>query len=242
MEITDQIALVTGGNRGIGREFVLELLDRGVAKVYAAVRRPETVDFDDARVVPLRLDLLDPDSIAAAARTASDVTLLVNNAGISTGASLITGELDEVRREMDTHYWGTLQVIRAFAPVLGSNGGGAIVNVLSALAWFATSSTGAYGAAKAATWNMTNGVRQELAGQGTHVQSVLFGVARTELATDGYDGPMIDARDVPRAALDGLASGEIEVVVDDTTAWVKQSLAGDRAAFYTEVTQALGVA
>lgn len=143
---------------------------------------------------------------------------------------------------MNTHYWGTLSAIRAFAPVLKANDGGSIVTVLYALAWFATPTTGAYAAAKAATWNMTNGVRMELAAQGTQVQAVLFGVARTELATDGYEGAMIDPRDVPRAAFDGLVKGEIEVVVDDTTAWVKRSLAGDRAEFYTEVTQTLGVA
>lgn len=241
MDITGQTALVTGANRGIGRQFVLELLDRGATKVYAAVRRPDTVDFDDSRVVPLRLDLLDEESVAAAARAAGDVTLLVNNAGISTGASLVTGDLTQVRQEMDTHFWGTLGVIRQFAPVLAANGGGAVVNVLSALSWFATATTGAYAAAKAAAWNMTNAVRLELAPQGTHVQGVLFGVAATELATNGYSGDMIDPRDVPRRALDGLAAGSIEVVVDDTTAWVKQSLSGDRATFYGQVTAKLGV-
>ncbi|MFF0228013.1 SDR family oxidoreductase [Streptomyces sp. NPDC004629] len=241
MHITGQIALVTGANRGIGRQFVLELLERGANKVYAAVRRPETADFDNSRVVPLRLDLLDHESIAAAAKTAKDVTLLVNNAGISTGASLIKGDLTNVHREMDTHFWGTLNVIRQFAPVLSANGGGAIVNVLSALSWFATADTGAYAAAKAATWNMTNAVRLELAPQGTHVQSVLFGVARTDLSTDGYDGPMIDAREVPRRSFDGLTSGAIEVIVDDTTAMVKEALAGDPALFYSQITDKLGV-
>ncbi|MFC4562177.1 SDR family oxidoreductase [Nocardiopsis mangrovi] len=241
MHITDQVALVTGANRGIGRQFVLELLERDVSKVYAAVRRPETVDFDDPRVVPLRLDLLDHQSIAAAATTADDVTLIVNNAGISTGASLVTGDLDQVRHEMDTHFWGTLDVIRAFAPVLKANGGGGIVNVLSALAWFSTLGAGAYAAAKSAAWNMTNGVRLELAAQGTHVQAVLFGVARTDLAKEGYDGPMIEPREVPRRSFDGLASGEIEVVVDDTTAVVKDYLSGDRAEFYSQITEKLGV-
>ncbi|GAA3646427.1 SDR family oxidoreductase [Microbacterium marinilacus] len=229
--ITDQTALVTGSNRGIGRQFVLELLERGARKVYATARRVETVDFDDERVVPLQLDLLDPATIAAAAENAPDVTLLINNAGVSTGTRLAVGDLDGVRREMDTHFWGTLRVIRAFSPVLARNGGGAIANVLSALSWFSTPGSGAYSAAKAAEWNMTNAMRLELAEQGTFVQGVLLGAADTDLSA-GYDGAKIDPRDVPRKALDGLASGEIEVIVDDWTAMVKQSLAGDPSTFY----------
>lgn len=239
MNIADQIALVTGANRGIGREFVLELLERGVSKVYATARRPESIDFDDSRVVPLRLDLLDHESIVAVSAIANDVTLLVNNAGISTGAALVTGDIAEIRREMDTHFWGTLDVIREFSPVLAANGGGAIVNVLSALSWFAGPGTGSYSAAKAAEWNMTNGVRLELAAQGTLVQGVLLGAADTDIAA-GYDGPKIDPRDVPRQSLDGLAVGSIEVVVDDWTAMVKDSLASDPAPFYERMTELLG--
>ena len=238
MNITDQIALVTGANRGIGRQFVLELLDRGATKVYATARRPETMDFDDARVVPLRLDLLDHESVVEAAAAANDVTLLVNNAGISTGAPLVTGELSELHREFDTHFWGTLDVIREFAPTLALGGGGAIVNVLSALSWFATLGSGGYSAAKAAEWNMTNGVRLELAAQGTLVQGVLLGAADTDISAS-YDGPKIDPRDVPRLSLDGLAAGSIEVIVDDWTAMVKASLAGDPAPFYEQMTRLL---
>jgi len=238
MNITDQTALVTGANRGIGKQFVLELLDRGAAKVYATARRAETLQFDDSRVVPLRLDLLDAHSIAEAAATASDVTLLVNNAGISTGATLLGSDLTDVRREMDTHFWGTLGVIREFAPVL-AQGGGAIVNVLSALSWFAAPGAGPYAAAKAAEWNMTNGVRLELAAQGTFVQGVLLGAADTDIMAD-YEGPKIDPRSVARASLDGLEAGSIEVVVDEWTAMVKASLAGDPAVFYAQMLDILG--
>lgn len=239
MNITNQIALVTGANRGIGRQYVLELLDRGAAKVYATARRPESVDIVDDRVVPLRLDLLDSASVAAAATHASDVTLLINNAGIATGADLLTEDIDAMRREMDTHFWGTLEVIRQFAPVLGTNGGGGIVTVLSALSWFATPGAGAYSAAKAAEWNMTNSIRLELAGQGTLVQGVVLGAADTDIAAH-YDGPKIDARVVPRASLDGLADGSIEVIVDDWSAMVKQAMADDPAVFYRQVAEALG--
>lgn len=241
MNVTDQIALVTGANRGIGRQFVLELLERGARTVYATARRADALDFGDRRVVPVRLDLLDHDSIVEAAGVAQDVTLIVNNAGISTGAGLVTGDLPDLRREMDTHFWGTLDVIREFAPVLSANGGGAVVNVLSALSWFSSPGAGGYAAAKAAAWNMTNGVRLELAGQGTLVQGVHLGAADTDLMAN-YDGPKIDPRDVARLSLDGLADGSIEVIVDDWSAMVKASLAGDPAAFYAKMTELLGAA
>lgn len=241
MDITGQIALVTGANRGIGRQFVLELLERGASKVYTTARRPETLDLEDPRVVPLRLDLLDRASIQAAAEAAQDVTLLVDNAGISTGAQLVTGDLAEIGREMDTHFWGTLEVIRAFAPVLRANGGGAIINILSALSWFASPGTGSYAATKAAEWNMTNGVRLELAGQGTLVQGVFLGAADTDI-TAGYDGPKIDPREVPRRSLDGLADEQIEVVVDDWSAMVKASLSEEPAPFYAKITALLDAA
>lgn len=239
MNVTGQIALVTGCNRGIGRQFVLELLERGAAKVYATARRPEALDFDDDRVVPLRLDLLDRGSIIAAAEAAPDVTLLINNAGISTTGSLVTGDLADAHRQLDTHLWGTLDVIRAVNPALAANGGGAIVNVLSALSWFATPGAGAYAAAKAAEWNMTNAVRLELAPQGTLVQGVLLGAADTDMMA-GYDGPKVDPREVVRRSLDGVEAGSVEVVVDEWTASAKAALAGDPVPFYAKITALLG--
>ncbi|GFN10130.1 hypothetical protein Smic_86860 [Streptomyces microflavus] len=103
MELKDAVVVVTGANRGLGRHLAAQLLERG-AKVYAAARRPESVDLPGA--VPLRLDVTDEESIRAAARTASDTTLLVNNAGISTATSLLTGDLDAVRLEMETNFYG----------------------------------------------------------------------------------------------------------------------------------------
>jgi len=231
MDVAGSTALVTGANRGIGRRFVEELLNRGASKVYATARRPELVDIPGVEV--LHLDLLDAASVETAARAASDVTLLINNAGIATGTNLIGSDLDAVRLEMDTHFFGTLGVIRAFAPVLAANGGGAIVNVLSALSWFAYNGSNAYGAAKAAAWNLTPGVRLELAGQGTLVQGVHLGAADTDIMA-GYDGPMIDPADVARASLDGVQVGAIEVLVDDWSRHVKASVANDPALFYGE--------
>lgn len=231
MDITGSVALVTGANRGIGRHLATELLERG-AKVYASARRPESVDLPGAHV--LGLDITDPDSVAAAAAAAPDVTLVVNNAGISTGVDLITGDLDRIRLEMDTHYFGTLNVVRAFAPVLGGHGGGAILNVLSALSWFSYPGSNAYAAAKAAEWSLTNGIRLELAAQGTLVTGVHLGSADTDMSAT-YEGDKIDPADVARAALDGVQAGKLEVLVDDWSRMIKATLANDPGAFYTQV-------
>lgn len=231
MDIAGSVALVTGSNRGIGRRFVLQLLERGAAKVYATARRPELVDIEGVEVLPL--DITDQDSIDAAAAAASDVTLLVNNAGIATTGSLVTDPLDDARREMDTHFWGNLGMVRAFAPVIERNGGGGIVNVLSALSWFVYPGSGGYAAAKAAEWNMTNAVRLELAAKGITVQGLHLGAADTDIMA-GYEGPMIDPAEAARAALDGVERAAAEVVVDDWSAMVKASLAHEPEGFYAQ--------
>ena len=231
MDITGSVALVTGANRGLGRAFAEQLLERGAATVYATSRRPELIDVPGVEV--LRLDVTDPESVAAAAAAAGDVTLVVNNAGISTGTNLVTGDLAEVRREMDTHFFGTLGVVRAFAPVLARNGGGGIVTVLSALSWFSYDGANAYAAAKAAAWSLTNGVRFELIGQGTQLTGIVLGAADTDMMA-GHTGPMSAPADVVRAALDGVQAGDWEVLVDDWSRHVKASLAADPREFYRQ--------
>jgi NAD(P)-dependent dehydrogenase (short-subunit alcohol dehydrogenase family) len=132
---------------------------------------------------------------------------------------------------MDVNFWGTLSMVRAFAPVLAANGGGRVVNVASALSWFAFPGTGAYAVSKAANWNMSNALRLELAGQGTQVTSVHLGLADTDMAA-GAEGPKTDPAEVVRRTIDAVEAGDLEVVVDDWSAMVKASLAEDPRAFY----------
>ncbi|WIM93515.1 SDR family oxidoreductase [Actinoplanes oblitus] len=229
MKITDSVALVTGANRGLGRQFARQLLERGARKVYATARTPEKIDIPG--VETLRLDITDPASVAAVASAATDVDLLINNAGVSTYTNLVTGDLDRIRLELDTHFYGTLAMIRAFAPLLAANGGGAILNVLSALSWFSYDGANAYAVAKAAEWSLTNGVRLELAKQRTLVTGVHLGAADTDMMA-GYDGPLLDPAQVVRAALDGVEAGRLEVVVDEWSATVKAALSRDPHEFY----------
>lgn len=230
MELRGATALVTGTNRGIGHHFAVELLRRG-AKVYATARRPELVDVPGAEV--LRLDITDQASVAEAAALAADVDLLVNNAAFTLGGNLVTGDLDAIRLTMDSNYYGTLAMIRAFAPVLAGNGGGAILNVLSAAAWTTVDGNTAYAAAKSAQWGLTNGVRLELAGQGTLVAGLVPGITATETMKDFAknagivlpEDAMNDPADLVRLALDGLEAGDVEIL-DRFGAAAKATLAG----------------
>lgn len=213
MQINGTKALVTGANRGLGKAFAEALLARGASTVYATARRPDRIDIPG--VVPLRLDITDPASI---------------------DAPLLGPSVDNVRREFDTNFWGTLHVTRAFAPRLA---GGAILNVISALSWyaFAPSSNG-YAASKAAEWSLTNGVRLELADQKTQVTALALAIADTDMMA-GYDIPKLPPHEVVALALDGLEAGKLEVIADTPTANVKASLSGDPALFYADIPAAL---
>jgi NAD(P)-dependent dehydrogenase (short-subunit alcohol dehydrogenase family) len=222
MELKDAVAVVTGANRGLGRHLAAQLMARG-AKVYAAARRPETVDLPGA--VPLWLDLTDAESIREAARTASDATLLVNNAGISTGTPLIAGGLDAVRLEMEVNFFGPLAVTRAFAPVIESNDGGAVLNVLSVLSWLHPAGLGSYASAKAAAWALTAAAREELAPHGITVTALHVGYMDTDMAAGVPVEQKADPAEVAAQALSGIETGLPEILADDVTRHVKQSLA-----------------
>jgi NAD(P)-dependent dehydrogenase (short-subunit alcohol dehydrogenase family) len=228
MQIAGSSALVTGANRGLGRHLVKQLRDRG-ATVYAAARNPDLVDLPG--VIPIRLDVTDERSIAAAAETASNVSILINNAGSSTGSSLLTGSLDDIRLEMETHYFGSLLVTRAFVGQLAEADQSAVLNILSALSWFSFPAIGAYCAAKSAEWSMTNALRQELAPQGTVVSALHVGYMETDM-TVGVEGPKSDPAVVARIGLEGIENGEVEILADEVSLSVRSGLAGGVAALY----------
>jgi NAD(P)-dependent dehydrogenase (short-subunit alcohol dehydrogenase family) len=230
MDISQCTALVTGANRGLGRHFSIELLRRG-ARVYAGARNPESVTIDG--VVPLAVDVTDPASVAAAAEAAGDVTLRVNNAGITTDTNLFTGDLDSARREMDTNFFGTLSVARAFTPVIERNGGGAILNVLSVLSWRSLPDTSGYCASKAAAWSMTNALRVELADRGIVVTGLHVGLMDTDMAA-GEDAPKSDPAEVAVLAVDAIAAGAYEILADDVSRAVQARLSAGVPGLYPQ--------
>ncbi|WP_028799106.1 SDR family oxidoreductase [Streptomyces sp. 142MFCol3.1] len=229
MEIKGSAALVTGANRGIGSAFARALLAHGAAKVYAGVRDPATVQ--DPALTPLRLDVTDEEQVAAAAREADDVSIVINNAGIAAGPSLLEGSLDGARREMEVNYLGTWAVSRAFAPVLAAHGGGALVNMLSVASWVANRRLPSYAASKSAQWSLTNAFRLALREQGTLVIGVHAGYVDTDLASS-IDAPKIRASDVAEQTMAALLADEPEVLVDEATRQVRAALSGELDTLY----------
>ena len=229
MNIQNAVVLITGANRGIGLAFARELLARGARKVYAAARDPATVTLPGVQA--LRLDVTQPEEIAAAAQLATDVTLVINNAGIAQPGGFLSPDSDAVtRRIFETNFFGVLNMSQAFAPVLKTNGGGALLNVLSVASWVNGGELAAYSASKSAAWSLTNALRHELAGQKTQVLGLHMAYVDTDL-TRGFEVPKSSAETIVQRALDGLEAGADEVLADVLTEQVRQGLTAARPVY-----------
>lgn len=225
------VVLVTGANGGIGTQLVRQALARGAAKVYATARTPRA--WDDARVVPLALDVTDPASVRAVVQAAPDVTVLVNNAGISVGSAGILEHTDEeIRASVETNFMGPLLMARAFAPLLAKAENAVIIDIHSALSWYAVA--GIYSATKAALWSATNSLRLELAPAGVHVVGVHVGWVDTAMAAHA-DGPKTDPADLVAAVLDAVEAGEYEVLADATSVQAKAGLSAPLEVVYPQL-------
>jgi len=233
MKIHGSVALVTGANRGLGRVYARELVKRGAAKVYGAARDPAGVS--EAGVTPIALDVTDAERVAQVATQCADVSLLVNNAGVMKASTFINApNLDAARLEMETNYFGTLSMCRAFAPVLAANGGGAIVNMLSITSFYTNPFNASYGASKAAAWSLTNGVRLELHHQGTLVVAVHAGFIDTDMAAL-VNAPKDSPESVAKQVFDAVEAGQVEVLADERTRTVKAQLSRDHELIYPPV-------
>jgi len=229
MNIKNSVVLITGANRGLGLALAKQAIAAGASKVYGAARDPKSVTL--AGVIPVQLDVTDPASVAALARDLGDVTVVINNAGISRG-SPVTAEdsVEQLRAEFETNAVGPLLVSKAFAPTLKKNGGGAIINILSALSWVSLPTTGTYSTSKAAAWAITNGLRGELAAQNTQVLGAHMGYMDTDM-TAGIEAAKAKPEDVADAIYAALAAGEDEVLADETARQVRMGLRAERGVY-----------
>ncbi len=214
MQLEGSIALVTGANRGLGKALVAALLEAGAAKVYAAARQDKQIDTNDSRVVPLVVDITRPEQLVAAAGRASDLTLLINNAGVSTAANVLTTSPAAFDADFRTNVHGTLGVVKVFLPVLArARGGATIVNVLSLASLASVPTFGGYSASKAAAYSITQALRPELKAKGIAILAALPGPIDTDMVKD-FSMPKTSPADVAKELLAGVARGEEEIFPD----------------------------
>jgi NAD(P)-dependent dehydrogenase (short-subunit alcohol dehydrogenase family) len=234
VKIEGSVALVTGANRGLGRALVHALIERGGARVYGAVRDPEATLPDG--VEPVALDITRPNDVADAAARCDDVSLLINNAVHAVASCRLIDDptMEAAREQMETNYFGTLAMCRAFAPVLAANGGGALVNVASITSFVNFPEVGSFCTTKAALWSLTNGLRAELRPQGTLVTGVHSGFIDTRLTAD-ISLPKHPPAAVATAILDAVEDGVEELLVDERTRQMKAALPRDQDLIYPEV-------
>jgi len=229
--LNDAVVLVTGANGGIGTELVRVALERGAAKVYATARTSR--DWDDPRIVPLRLDVTDRSSIAAAVAAAQDVTVVINNAGVlPPTASMLDLDERDLRQVMESNFFAPVQVAQAFAPLLVAARGTALVTIHSVASWLAYG--GSYSASKAALWAATNAFRLELAPAGVLVTGVHVGYVDTRMAAH-TDAAKTSPAAVAEMVLDGVEQDEYEVIADDLSAHVKANLGAPIEVLYPEL-------
>jgi NAD(P)-dependent dehydrogenase (short-subunit alcohol dehydrogenase family) len=231
MKIQDCVALVTGGNRGLGRAFCEGLLRAGAAKVYAAARDPSTIGTRDSRLVPVTLDVTVLGDVISAAHTCRDISLLINNAGVLRSSPMLGMEAEQAaRQEMEVHYFGVLSMVQRFAPILAKNGGGAILNVLSVGSWFASPSIATYCASKAAEETLTDAIRMQLRSQRTQVAGVYAGYIDTDMSAH-ITQPKTSPAQIVERSLAGLESGVDRIFADDSAVYVDRAVRTDRATF-----------
>jgi len=217
MKIQNSVALVTGANRGIGKALVEALLSGGAARVYAAVRNASSMEpiaaMDPQRIIPLELDVTDATQLSRAAARATDVTLLINNAGVLDFGKVLDSPISAFERNFDVNFYGLLGTTRAFAPVLKTNGGGAVVNLLTLVALASMPGLGVYNASKAAAWSLTQSLRADLAEQGTRVFGVFPGAIDTDMLR-GVEMAKTAPEHVAREVIAGLESEQEDIFPD----------------------------
>jgi NAD(P)-dependent dehydrogenase (short-subunit alcohol dehydrogenase family) len=222
MKLENAVVLITGANRGLGLAFAKAALEHGARKVYATARNPANITLEG--VIPVKLDVTNPEDVARVARDCDVVTLLINNAGIAEIGGILSGNAEEIlRTQMETNVYGPIRLSQAFAPILATNGGGGIINVLSIASWITSPILATYSVTKSAAWSVTNALRQELKQQQTQVLGLHVGFIDTDL-TSGFDAPKTAPGVVVARTFEALEQDAHQVLADEATQQVHQAL------------------
>lgn len=232
MKITDAVVFITGANRGLGLILAKEAIQRGVKKVYAAMRN--TQNFNEQGMIAVQVDVTDPISIEKAIAECGDVNILINNAGIARlNQSPVEVEMAATTRKvLETNLYGMINTTQLFTPILKHNLEGYIVNILSDVSWQPSTFLASYAISKAAAWSFTNSTRQWLAEANVHVMGVHVGFIDTDL-TQSLDIEKVSPKVVAEHVFDGIEQNAFEVLVGESSQQLKQGLSAKIPSYIT---------
>ncbi|MBX9767020.1 MAG: SDR family oxidoreductase [Bdellovibrionales bacterium] len=214
MKFQNKNVFISGANRGIGKALVIAALEAGANKVYAAARNTSEIKkLENPKIIPVTLDITNSDSVTAAARLAADTDILINNAGVLAFGSVLQGKVSELERDFETNFFGTLKMIRAFAPNLVEKKDGSIANLLSIVALASMSGLAGYSASKAALMSATQALRAELRNSGVSIHGIFPGPIDTEMAK-GIELPKTSPKETADNIVMGIQSGTEDIFPD----------------------------
>jgi NAD(P)-dependent dehydrogenase (short-subunit alcohol dehydrogenase family) len=213
--LKDKVILITGANRGIGKSLVKAALEKGARRIYATARDVTKMpDFADERVITLELDINNSIQLSKIIEQTKDVQILINNAGSCNPGNILQGEISDIEYDMKTNYYGTINMMRAFASILENNAPSKIVNIVSIVAYSPLPSIAGYSASKAALFSATLSARIELAKKGINVQMANPGAIDTDMNKNSdWEMPAPDG--VAKILLDKVEAGELDIVPDE---------------------------
>jgi NAD(P)-dependent dehydrogenase (short-subunit alcohol dehydrogenase family) len=213
--LKNKVILITGANRGIGKSLVKSSLEKGAKKIYATCRDLSKMpNFGDERVVSLKLDITNDEQVLKIAKKTIDVEVLINNAGVLSPGNVLEGDINAFKNDMDINYYGTLNMMKAFAPILERNGPSRIVNIVSIVAYSPLPSIAGYSASKAALYSATLSVRTELAKKRVTVHAVNPGAIDTDM-NKGSEWEMPAPDEIATILLDRVEAEELDIIPDE---------------------------
>jgi NAD(P)-dependent dehydrogenase (short-subunit alcohol dehydrogenase family) len=214
MKFEEKVVFITGTNRGIGKSLVQAVLDMGAKKVYASMRKlSEIPSFSDDRVVGIELDIMDSSQIEKAAKVATDTQILINNAGALSAGSILEGEMSNIKYDMDVNYFSTINMMRAFVPILEKNDSSRIINIVSIAIYANFPFIAGYSASKAALYSATQAARIELSKKGITVHAINPGAIDTDM-NKGSDMDMTSPDDVAKSILKEVEAEKLDIIPD----------------------------
>lgn len=222
MNLKNKKVLITGGSAGIGKAIVKLLIQKGTMDIAIFGRKTAPMEelqteFSSVNFLPIQGDVSNPEDLEKAISQITqqwgELDILINNAGVVSADLLSESSDDDIIKQINVNLTGLILLTKKSLPLLKKSSEGAIMNISSGYGYIAMPFYSVYAATKAAVRQFSDAMRRELHQYPLHVMTVYPSATNTNMMktaeVEGMDSP----EEVAKLAIDGLISGEINVIV-----------------------------